>query len=103
MKENTKPEQVIVNRNGSKEIGVTTHMLYQDVQRGESIVRGPFLGTGVKLDSGHEVYAQPDQLTPATEAEAALVRDKQNAARESLEAARQTLWGGNGSRVYTAA
>lgn len=105
MKEQTKNEQVIVTRNGTQQAATTTHLCYTDIlnqKTGEVIGKGPLVGVGIRLDSGHELYAQPSDITPATAAELKPIRDRENAAIARMSEERDLLWAGGGPKVYTA-
>lgn len=66
------PERVIVSKDGHAAFEATTmHRLFNPVHVGDKpdgtpvFQRGELLGIGVKMDSGHELYAQPNQIAPA--------------------------------------
>lgn len=61
-------ESVIVNRGfGSEFPAQTVREVYLDVrnQKGEIVGVGPYIGTEVRTESGHLLFAQHSQMRPA--------------------------------------
>lgn len=66
MIEPVKPARVKVTKQGQEECyGAVTHYVFRDIPDPKNPVapiKGEFLGLGVRLDSGHEIYCQRDQV-----------------------------------------
>lgn len=68
MIESVESQRVVVTKAGSRALGKTTHNIYHssfkerpDGTRQE--FKGSFIAVGVRLDSGHDVYANPEQIS----------------------------------------